>query len=44
MDESDVEDFDRFIERNWGSKAGKKQTVQVSATPETRGRGRKKTQ
>lgn len=41
MDESDVEAFDRFIERHWENRA--KQTVQVSATveetkPKRRGR------
>ena len=31
MDESDIEGFDNFIERNWGSK--KRQAVQASAAP-----------
>ena len=42
MDESDIEGFDKFIERNWGMKA--KQTVTVSANTEgttRRGRPRK---
>ena len=30
MDESDIEEFDRFIERNWGSQ--KRETVPVSAS------------
>ena len=37
MDESDIEDFDKFVERNWGSK--KKETIQVSAT--TTGTGKR---
>ncbi len=43
MDESDIEGFDKFIERNWGSR--KKETVQaVASTTGTtrRGRPRKK--
>ena len=43
MDESDIEGFDKFIERNWGRK--NKETVQVSAVAEKttkRGRPRKK--
>ena len=42
MDESDIEGFDNFIERNWGEK--KRQTAQrsrVTATEERRGRPRK---
>ena len=38
MDESDIEGFDKFIERNWGIKS--KETVPVVAT-ERRGRPRK---
>ena len=36
MDESDVEDFDDFIERNWGTSASRTQTV--TAEPKKRGR------
>ena len=42
MDESDIEGFDKFVERNWGSR--KKETVQAVATAEgttKRGRPRK---
>ncbi len=43
MDESDVEEFDKFIEKHWGNKI--KQTVSVNATAETetkpKRRGRK---
>ena len=39
MDESDVEGFDKFVERNWGIKH--KETVRVSADEERRGRPRK---
>ena len=41
LDESDVEGFDQFVERNWGDLYSKKQTVQASATPAKRGRKRK---
>lgn len=45
MDEADVEEFDKFIEKHWGNSA--KETVQVSASvgdaPKKRGR-RKKTE
>ena len=36
MDERDVEDFDDFIERNWGTSASRTQTV--TAEPKKRGR------
>ncbi len=39
MDESDIEGFDKFIERNWGIKH--KETVRVGANEERRGRPRK---
>ena len=39
MDESDIDGFDEFVERNWGSR--KKETVQASAG-ETVKRGRRK--
>ena len=41
MEETDVEDFDRFIEKHWSSK---KQTVPVSANVEetSKRRGRRK--
>ena len=39
MDESDVEGFDKFVERNWGIK--RKETVRVGADEERRGRPRK---
>ncbi len=39
MSEDDVEDFDRFIERNWGKE--QKETVLVGASSETKKRGRK---
>ena len=39
MDESDVEGFDKFVERNWGIKH--KETVRVGADEERRGRPRK---
>ena len=39
MDESDIDDFDKFVERNWGKKPN---SVRVSATAtERRGRPRK---
>ncbi|MCI8443903.1 MAG: Flp pilus assembly complex ATPase component TadA [Clostridia bacterium] len=43
MDESDVEEFDKFVERHWGSQAMKKEAVPVSAAVETKPkkRGRK---
>ena len=45
MDESDIEEFDRFIERNWGSNK-KMEAIPVSATvstdiPKRRGRPKK---
>jgi len=44
MDEADIEEFDRFVERNWGS--SKKEAIPVSATvsteaPKRRGRPKK---
>ena len=42
MDETDVEAFDRFIEKHWGNRT--KQTVSVSAEPteeKPKRRGRK---
>ena len=39
MDESDVEGFDKFVERNWGIKH--KETVRVGVDEERRGRPRK---
>ena len=43
MNETDAEDFDKFIEKHWGNKLNKKETVQVSATVEEKAkrRGRK---
>ena len=40
MDENDQEEFDRFIEENWGVQSLNKDTVSVGATPVKR-RGRK---
>ena len=34
MDETDLEAFDRFIERHWRN-SNRKETVQVNATPGT---------
>ena len=44
MDEADIEEFDKFIERNWGTQ--KREAIPVSATvvpeaPKRRGRPRK---
>ena len=39
MDESDIEGFDKFIERNWGIK--NKETVLAGSDVERRGRPRK---
>ena len=44
MDESDIEEFDRFVERNWGKQ--KEEAIPVSATvtegETTKRRGRPK--
>ena len=40
MDENDQEEFDRFIEENWGAQSLNKDTVSVGAAPVKR-RGRK---
>lgn len=45
MDESDVEEFDKFVERHWGNQLNKKETVEVAAAdekPKRRGRKPKK--
>ena len=48
MNEADVEEFDKFIEKHWGNKLQEKETVPVSATaeskPKKRGRKPKATQ
>ena len=41
MDESDQEEFDKFIEENWGSSSNYVDTQLVSATPVASRRGRK---
>ena len=43
MDESDAEEFDKFVEKHWGNQLTKKETVTVSAEVETKPkrRGRK---
>ena len=42
MDESDIEGFDNFIERNWGAKKrAVAERSRVTATEERRGRPRK---
>ena len=42
MDATDIESFDKFVEKHWGNKLGKKETVTVSAQveekPKKRGR------
>ena len=40
MDESDLEDFDNFVERYWG-KQNKPETVSVGADDSVKRRGRK---
>ena len=48
MNEADVEEFDKFVEKHWGNKLSEKETVEVSATvenkPKRRGRKPKTTQ
>ena len=34
MDETDMEAFDRFVERHWGDKKRSRETVSVSASTE----------
>ena len=43
MNELDMAEFDKFVEKHWGNQLNKKETVQVSATVEekTKRRGRK---
>lgn len=41
MDETDQEEFDKFVEENWGTYADNLQTVTTSATPTPKKRGRK---
>ena len=41
MDENDQEEFDKFIEENWGTSAETNQAELVSATPAPKKRGRK---
>ena len=41
MDENDQEEFDRFIEENWGTSSKVKEAELVSATPVPKKRGRK---
>ena len=41
MDETDQEEFDKFVEENWGTYADNVQTVTTSATPTPKKRGRK---
>ena len=43
MSEADVEEFDKFVEKQWGTKLSEKETVEVSATVENKSkrRGRK---
>ena len=43
MDETDLEDFDRFVEKHWKKTAKKEETIQVSAGEESKvkKRGRK---
>ena len=44
MDDSDLEQFDKFVEKHWGNQLAKKETVTVSAETEEKPkkRGRKK--
>ena len=44
MDATDIESFDKFVEKHWGNQLHQKETVEVSAatTSETKKRGRKK--
>ena len=48
MNEADVEEFDKFVEKHWGNQLAKKGTVQVSGVteekPKRRGRKPKATQ
>ena len=48
MDDKDLAEFDKFVEKHWGNKLSEKETVEVSATvenkPKRRGRKPKTTQ